>query len=246
MLSHSYKIVGSKQKEESLYFMLNSLLQSRIETGEETTDDEDVNVYLANLMHSFLDQSFQEKHGHLASTYSTDVARNADTNNLRHRYRVYRTNGDYALISTSIFDRPPLERRRRSYGPHEEAATGDRGSTYYGFAANLSERINRKHPGVTVVLQKLSARFETYVTILRRVRIDHLKLTEKLSDGEIYHLQRDAHESAKPFLAEEGRDQFLDAYSEWLKSKSQASRQKVNSLSAALAEVDPEFRFEPV
>ena len=201
MLSHSYQIVGSKQKEESLYFMLNSLLQSRIETGEETTDDEDVNVYLATLMHSFLDQSFQEEHGHLASTYSTDVARSADTNNLRHRYRVYRTNGDYALISTSIFDRPPLERRRRSYGAQEEAATGDRGSTYYGFAANLSERINRKHPGVTVVLQKLSERFDTYVTILRKVRIDHLKLTEKLSNGEIFHLQREAHENARPFLA---------------------------------------------
>ena len=108
MLSHSYQIVGSKQKEESLYFMLNSLLQSRIETGEETTDDEDVNVYLATLMHSFLDQSFQEEHGHLASTYSTDVARSADTNNLRHRYRVYRTNGDYALISTSDFRPPPI------------------------------------------------------------------------------------------------------------------------------------------
>ncbi len=163
MLSHSYQIVGSKQKEESLYFMLNSLLQFRIETGEETTDDEDVNVYLANLMHSFLDQNFQEEHGHLASTYSTDVARSADTNNLRHRCRVYRTNGDSALISTSFFDRPPLESRRRSYGAQEEAATGDRGSTYYGFAANLSERINRKHPGVTVVLQKLSERFDTYV-----------------------------------------------------------------------------------
>ena len=107
----------------------------------------------------------------------------------------------YALITTSIFDRPPLERRRRSYGPQEEAATGDRGSTYYGFAANLSERINRKHPGVTVVLQKLSERFDTYVTILRKVRIDHLKLTEKLSNGEIFHLQREAHENARPFLA---------------------------------------------
>ena len=110
----------------------------------------------------------------------------------------------------------------------------------------MSERINRKHPGVTVVLRKLSERFDTYVTILTRVRIDHLKLTKKLSDGEIYHLQREAHASAKPFLAEAGRDRFLDAYSEWLKSRSQASRQKVNSLGAAIIAVDPEFKFEPV
>jgi hypothetical protein len=48
-MSYAYKIVGGKERELSLYFMLNALLQSRIEIGAETTDDEDVNVYLASL-----------------------------------------------------------------------------------------------------------------------------------------------------------------------------------------------------
>ena len=38
--------------------MLDFLLRSRIEMGEETSGDEDVNVYLSGLLHSFLDRSF--------------------------------------------------------------------------------------------------------------------------------------------------------------------------------------------
>jgi hypothetical protein len=246
MSSHSYQIVGSEKKEESLYFMLNSPLQSRIDTGEETTDDEDVNVCLANLLHSFLDTDDHQKNASLVSSYETDVAGIADTEDLRKRYRVFRTNGDHALIFTSIFDRPFPDRRRRSTRIQDTVAAADRGRTYYGYAANLSDRINRTHPGVSVVLRKLSERFHTYVTILTRVRIDHLKFTTKLSDAEMYHIQRAAHNGAKPFIASEGRDQFLDAYSDWMKSKTPVTQQKVNLLGESLAEVDPEFDFEPV
>ena len=179
-----------------------------------------------------------------ASSYDTDVAQMVEEHDLPHRYRVYRTNADYALVSASLFAGPFRGRRRGLSGRNRSPSAGGRGSTYYGFAANLSERINRSHPGVTVVLRKLSERFDLYATILTHVGIDHLNLTATLSDAEMYHIQKDAHEGAKPYLASCGRDQFLDAYSYWLKTKSHSARQEVNQLAHSLTQLDPKFAFE--
>ncbi len=241
MSSHPYQIVGTRKAEDTNFFMLNSVLQARIETGKETTDDEDVNIYLANLLHGVI------KPGGIAdrsivSGYDSDVAQMVDENDLRHRYRVYKANGDYALISTSLFEGPFLEKREGL--SRQSGALASRGGTYYGFAANLSERINRSHPGITLVLRKLSERFDLYATILTRVRIGHLNLTATLSDAEMYHLEKDAHNGAKPYLASCGRDQFLDAYSSWMKTKSPLARQKVNELGLSLSKVDPDFAFQ--
>ena len=238
MSSPSYQIVGTKKAENAQYFMLNAVLQSRIEAGQETTDDEDVNVYLASLLHSVIKGNVDHT---IISSYDSDVVGIVENNDLRHRYRVYRANADYALISASLFEGPYLNQRK---GISDRKALPDRGSVHYGFAANLSERINPTHPGISIVLRKLSERFDLYTTILTRVRIDHLHLTATLSDGEMFHIQKAAHEGAKPYLASCGRDQFLDAYSSWLKTKSPVARQKVNQLGQSLSQVDPKFAFQ--
>lgn len=241
-MSYACRIVGSEKTHQSRFFLLNALLQSRIEIGCESTDDEDVNVYLTALLHDFLEGKTSDE---TVSSFHADVAHAADRDDLRHRYRVYRANGDHALIATSLFDRPSLDRRRAADCRENDAAAA-RGSAYYGFAANLSERINRRHPAVAIVLRKLSDRFDTYAAILTHVRIDHLKLSARLSDAQIAHLQRSANEDAQPFLAGVARDRFLDAYSEWIKTGSEASRLKVNALGGELAESDRGFSFEPV
>ena len=41
-MSYAYRIVGGKDNDEqSLFFMLNAMLQARIDVGDETTDDEE-------------------------------------------------------------------------------------------------------------------------------------------------------------------------------------------------------------
>jgi hypothetical protein len=69
---------------------------------------------------------------------------------------------------------------------------------------------------------------------------------KRLTAGEVFHLQREVYENARPGLVKAGRDWFLDAYNEWLVCQSDSNRERVNELALGLAELDPNFEFEPL
>jgi len=247
MQDYGYRVVGTGEEGGSLSFMLDSLLKSRIETGEETTDDEDVNVYLAGLLHSFMDSSFFLKNGRFLSQFDGDVFSRAEADgDMRLRYRVYKGNADFALMSLGMFGgmpgRPTLRKLANSSG--ESAA--DRGRLYYRVASSARIRLRRNPSGVSEVLEKLAERFDTYTLILSHLRVRHFHLLRRVSRGAMFHLQRDAHDRAKPALFENGRDWFLDAYWTWLQSGSEVARGEVNRLGAELNDLDGSFRFEGV
>ena len=241
MKSYVYQIVGEKEREQSLFFMLDALLRSRIETGEETTDDEDVNVYLANLLHAFVGSSFKQSEGCYVSRYESDVfAETEKYPSLGMRYQIYRSNADYILMTASIFE--PC-RQRSAKGEADEETLMARGKTYYHFASGCHERFKRRRTGVADVMDKLSDRFEMYSKILSHMRVSYLNLLKRLSQGEIFHIQRKAQEVPSFASVREGRDNFLDAYGEWMRSGSEFHRQRVNALGGALVKVDSRFRF---
>lgn len=241
--SFPYQIIGGQEREESLFFLLYALLKSRLSTGLETEDDEDVNVYLSSLLHDFLDGSFQKTYGSVVSSYDSDVVERADSDDARRRYLVYRANADYALLSVSLFDRAACEGRRSADGSIRRLS--ERGSVYYRFSTHLVSRLGRRS-AVSEVLGKLAEGFDTYVQILTRLRFDHLGLLKRLSRGEVFHLQREVHEGARPGLVKAGRDWFLDAYGDWLSCQSETNRERVNELALGLGELDPTFAFEPL
>ncbi len=148
MRSFPYQIIGGDEREESLFFLLDALLKSRLATGLETEDDEDVNVYLSSLLHDFLDLSFQNTHGSVVSSYDSDVVEHVETDDARRRYRVYRANADYALLSVSLFDRAPCEGGRGADGSIRRLS--ERGPVYYRFASHLIDRLGRR-PAVSEV-----------------------------------------------------------------------------------------------
>lgn len=243
MKSYPYQIVGNGEREESLFFMLDALLRSRIETGEETTDDEDVNIYLANLLHDFVDQAFQDAHRDYVSRYETDVfAAVEKQHSLGMHYRIYRSNGDYALMTTAIFD--PLA-DSRSPEQTEEAWVA-RGKTYYRYASRCHERFKHQRTGVAEVMEKLSDRFEMYMAILSHLRVSYFNLLKRLTQGEVYHIQRKAQEEPSFDDVKDGRNQFLDAYGDWMRTGAEYYRQRVNALGQALVAQDPKFRFEGI
>lgn len=245
MESHVYQIVGTQEREESLFFMLDTLLRSRIEMGQETSDDEDVNVYLAHLMHSFLDHSFQIQNQGLISAYDSEVfAQTEEKKDLRSHYKVYKGNADYRLMTTSVFSEDDRRGASRKNGGQD--AQIERGKFYYKIAASYRERLSRNKTAVASVLSKLSDRFETYMKILTHARTTYFHLLKKLSVGEIYHLQREAQLGAIQEITRLGRDSFLDAYSNWLDSDSEGDRKKVNELGFELTKVDSAFQFQGV
>lgn len=146
MKSYPYQIIGNGEREESLFFMLDALLHSRIETGEETTDDEDVNIYLANLLHGFIGRYLGDANDEFVSRYEVDVATSlAQQVSLGMKYHIYRSNADYTLMKTSIFDSLGDV---RGCGEHSEAALVSRGKTYYRYASSCHERFKHKRTSI--------------------------------------------------------------------------------------------------
>ena len=233
MKSSPYQVLGTNEREESLFFMLDSLLRSRIETGEGTIDDEDVNIYLAGLLHSFLDQSFYRTYGDTITRYDSQIYDLAEVpGDPGVRFRVYKGNADFALMAAGVFEEncePDCETQR--------------GKLFYGIASTCHARICRKKTGVATVLAKLSERFETYRKILSYMRGEYLRLLRGFTKGEMFHLEREVHAGALTGFVPDGRNHFLDAYSDWMKTGSQADRDRVNVLGEALGRADPEFEF---
>jgi len=127
---------SSRNLQPTYYFMINCLLYSRMETGLVSNQDfydEDVNVYLAHLLHSFINPDYVEQSKKYLSKYDADVFRRlSNSTDARLKYSIYKTNADFLLVSIGIFDNPlaptatPL---RQQPAPAEEAYIG-RGKTY--------------------------------------------------------------------------------------------------------------------
>src|SRR5215475_3895696 len=188
----------SRSIQPTYYFMINCLLYSRMETGLVSNQDfydEDVNVYLAHLLHSFINPEYVEQSKKFLSKYDTDVFRRlSNSTDSRLKYLIYKTNADFLLVSIGIFDNPMIPAATRTKAqPAEEAYIG-RGKTYYHFAYSYAQQVHRRNQGVADVLEKLSVGFDKYIKILSHMRGEYLDLMKRLSAGEVYHLERSVDE----------------------------------------------------
>jgi hypothetical protein len=229
--------------------MINCLLYSRMETGLVSNQDyydEDVNVYLAHLLHSFINPDYIEQSKKYLSKYDADVfKRLSHSTDARLKYAIYKTNADFLLVSIGIFDNPlaPTSTPQRAHpAPAEEAYIG-RGKTYYHFAYTYSQQVHRKNQGVSEVLEKLSVGFEKYIKILSHMRGEYLDLVQRFSEGEVYHLERAVNESARQDLIKAKQDQLLELYTQWQREPSAAIEEDVKRLVVEIQELAPSFRF---
>jgi hypothetical protein len=239
---------SSRDLQPTYYFMVNCLLYSRMETGLVSNQDfydEDVNVYLAHLLHSFINPEYVEQSKKFLSKYDTDVFRRlANSADARLKYQIYKTNADFLLVSIGIFDNPAAaEGHRAKMQPSEEAYIG-RGKTYYHFAYSYSQQMHRKNAGVSEVLEKLSVGFEKYIRILSHMRGEYLDLLKRFSQGEVYHLERSINERSQQELLRLKQDELLEHYSAW---KTEPTPEREESLARVVSEIrqiNPDFKFE--
>ena len=248
----------ARSVKPSYYFMMRSLLHSRVDIGDTSepgNEEEDVNVYLAHLLQSFGDPGYLEGAKPYLHRYDHEVfGRLSRSTDARLKYRIYKTNADFLLISIGIFDNPSqtlLNRLpgsgaagRRELEPTEEAIMG-RGRTYYQFAYNYSQLVYRRKPAISEVLEKLSSGFDRYTRILAHLRGEYMDIIHELSRGEIYHLERTVNSEQKRQLLQDRQDAFLDAYAEWKRDPGDMRRDALDDAVTRLRELDPDFAFDP-
>lgn len=237
---------SSGEPNSSVYFMVHALLSSRVESGLSDDDgpsEEDVNVYLTHLLCDFLKPTYHERANQYVSCFDTSVFEQVrNTTNKRVKYTVYKANADHILMMSGLFQNAEGSAPRTIAEPlrlSEDAHLG-RGRTYYDFACTYSQSLFGRRSGITGVLGKLSLRFERYVRLLAHMRLEYLNLIDRLSDGALFHLQRELASGALDTL----RNEFLDAYRAWQSNPTPEQRARLRDVAAQLHEVDPSFTFD--
>lgn len=234
-------------RERTAYFVLDSLLRSRIECGFEsnsTRHDEEVNVYLVGLLSRLVSSPGV---GELARERDVDVFEQVRTStDPRFKAEVYRANADHLLVSSSLFvDTPYVDREgRRDFHDVARDRIG-RGKTYYRFAADFQSRAPAHSAVFARVLEILSEDFERYVNVLFHMRGEYFHLFERLQDHQLRALgERSDEEVAADSPVVTLRDDFLDAYWSWHQQPDAANRVRLETCVKRLKAADPSFRFD--
>jgi hypothetical protein len=127
-----YTDISSRERkiQPTYLFMMHCLLYSRVQTGvlsNQDCHDEDVNVYLAQLLNSFINPQYVDRVKHFLSKYDTEVfQRLATSTDARLKYTIYKTNADFLLVSIGIFDNPSAilgKPKRKTEQSEEEKPT---------------------------------------------------------------------------------------------------------------------------
>ncbi len=242
-------------REPTAYFILDSLLRSRIDCGFESNStryDEDVNVYLVHLLTSLV--SSLELLSRSADADVSDRALDVfekvqDSTDPREKSRVYRMNADHLLVSSSLFTVSPyVDRDGQRYWDSDTRERIGRGKAYYHYAATFQERLQAMSPAVARVLGVLSEDFEQYVTVLFHMRGEYFHLYERLREDELHALQERSFPTNPVEEPSEDiealRNTFLDAYWAWYQRPTADTRVAMMDAVAVLKAADPTFRFD--
>jgi len=236
--------------QTSYFFMLNSLLHSRMHTGLESNAeyyDEDVNVYIAHLLNAHIDPQNSSRVAPLVAHNDAELHRMLDSrSDDRDRYNIYRANADALLLALGVFD--SLDDRHEKLNPAfrtPKSVYVARASSYYALAASYAAKLHRGPNGISSVLEKLSRGIENYVKILSYMRGQYLGFIRRYSPGELFHLDMVIKEVERDETIRTKRDEFLDTYNDWLKTRDSALRGKLVQQASELREIDPSFEFTP-
>jgi hypothetical protein len=231
--------------------MIDSLLDSRIDSGHPSNDeffDEDVNVYLANLLTAMVYKGRADDLSKHVVRWDIPLFESVhDRSTPREKYIRYRANADFLLVSLGIFGNPTS--LRHNCFPHMKIHSQrdiGRGKTYYQLASSYAMETFRRHTAISDIMYKLARGFEKYVDVFSTMKSCYFNMVPKLSDGEFFHLQRSmlaGEDSAG--LAEE-YDRFLDAYMEYKRSGTAAGQKALEEAAGRVRRLDPGFSFDPV
>jgi len=245
MRNVEYLDLANGEREKSFFFVLNAYLHSRIDRKRESVDDEEVNVYMAHLLHSLVDGRFYTDNQKLLATTPADVfTKGEECDSNRHKLNVYRANADHRFISFGLFSGFGSHRSRYGASQNTSAAYLEQAQQFYSWAAVFSSRLPRKYRGLSETLEKIADQFEIYLEILGHMGSKYFNLLQRLTTGEVFHLEREINDRAKPAICEVALDRMLDAYNCWQSHRNEKSRTQFVEARERYSALNPKFSIQ--
>jgi hypothetical protein len=243
----TYLDLTTKSCEKTQYFFLENILKARIALHLDTglhDYDEEVNMYLAELLKSLVTPSAFTENRPYISPFDYEVKSFIDSHpDTRTEFTVYKENADFGLAATSVF----LEYFHRGSYWHkmmQHPTSGKRISLYYKLAASALSHLRGTHTTSVHVYLSLADHMDETLRIVRKVSGDCLDFIEKMSAGSEFQLEKELADAAKVKIYKDKLDDFLKAWKEHKEDGSEEKRVKLVSLVDELKGLNPEFKFD--
>ena len=237
--------LAALSREEVGYFFINCFLLSRLDAdlpSDIREFDEDVNVYTASLLAGVVSGREEFLRSDFVSFRDADVfARVQETKDRRLRYRVYKANADFLYVSLGLFGEGPAPSEQEALEDERTSCLTGRGKSYYHFASAYAERLYGRGAGIAEVMDKLSRNFEAYARVMTWMGGEYLHLVNRLSAGEVFHMERAVQKRFEDAQRHSAWDELLDCYVEWQRTHGRAALWRLARAARALRRSEPTF-----
>jgi hypothetical protein len=237
--------LNNKESSKTNYFFLEHVCKARmdlnIESGKHECDQE-INVYLAGLLTSLIASTAFIQQKPYISVFDYDIRNYLENHpGLRNEFVVYRDNADYGLMAAGLFSG---DNHRGSYHHIVMADQADLGkiALYYSIAASALAHLQGTRHSLVYVLDSMSKYLDEIHQILRYAAGTYFDMVEKISDGSMYHLEKELAEEGKMMLFKEKVDEYLKLYAEYKTAPTEKLKCEINTITRELKGMNDQFK----
>jgi hypothetical protein len=243
----TYFDLKSHEHEETHYFFLEKLLNARIEMHLETGHhgfDEETNVYLADLMQTLFNSDILLLEKPYLSPFDFEIRKYLEDHpGLRTEYTVYKENADFGLISCGIFTDYEHE------GSYHHRILADTDSScrigfYYRVAGETLIHLRGSHDTLAQVLIEIGENIADAIALIKKISCDYFEILGRISEGTLFHMQKEVGELAEKKLFSTKLDDFLKTFADYKRSPEPGLRKSLLCAGQELARLNPQFRFD--
>jgi hypothetical protein len=229
-----------------LDFILKARIDLRLESGLHEVDEE-VNVYLAGLFNLlFQSDSFLTQKPYI-SPFDVDVQKWLETHpGLRNSFTVYRDNADFGLLLLGLFNGP---KHQGSYhhiviGEHEDKE--GRIALYYELAASALMHLQGNKSSLIEVFGALAEHLGETVRIIRHMSKQYFDFLDRISEGSLFHLQRELDKMDMQKKYGLKMDEFLKCYTAYKENPTDEAKKTLLSLADELKKLKADFKVDGI
>lgn len=239
--------LNEKSVGKSGFFFLEHILKARCELHLESAEDscdQELNIYIAGLLNSLLHGGNHITQKPYISPFDQDVRHYLHAHpGFRNVYTVYRENADTGLLLSALFSGHEHcgSYHRRVFNSKKE--TG-RIALYYEIAASALGHLQGNNHSLIEVLEALSKHIETIMKIIQYASSNYFDLMERLSEGTMFHLQRelDCLDAKKEY--QKMMDDFLLQYGKYMEHPTEDKKKVLVGLIAEIKRVKHDFKID--